>query len=112
MAAERKPGAGFERHSLVRRLRDSRRCHAREAYGRKGKALVAARRVLTFPAAAQQKRGATAPLCRICRRSGLTLRELERPASLGATVLLALDHAAVAGEEAAALEHGAQLRLE
>src|SRR5580692_594246 len=30
----------------------------------------------------------------------LALRELERPASLGATVLLALDHARVAGKEA------------
>src|SRR6185312_5325786 len=42
----------------------------------------------------------------------LALRELERPTSLGPAVLLALDHAGVAGEEAAALERAAQLRLE
>src|SRR6267378_6447362 len=40
------------------------------------------------------------------------LRELERPPRLGLAVLLALDHAAVAGQEAAALEDAAQLRLE
>src|SRR5882757_449511 len=42
----------------------------------------------------------------------LTLRELERLAGLGAAVLLALDHARVAGEEAALLEDAAQIRLE
>src|SRR5215475_8826029 len=39
------------------------------------------------------------------------LGELERAAGFGLAVLLALDHARVAGEEAAALEHGAQIRL-
>src|ERR1700759_4561706 len=42
----------------------------------------------------------------------LALRELERPARLGAAVLLALDHARVAGQEAALLENAAQVRLE
>src|SRR5262249_18294800 len=42
----------------------------------------------------------------------LTLRELERTAGLGAAVLLALDHAGIAGEEATLLEHAAQFRLE
>src|SRR5581483_1070981 len=42
----------------------------------------------------------------------LALRELEGTAGLGAAVLLALDHAAVAGEETALLQHAAQLRLE
>ena len=42
----------------------------------------------------------------------LALRELERLARLGAAVLLALDHAGVAGEEAALLEDAPQLRLE
>src|SRR3974390_2505722 len=40
------------------------------------------------------------------------LRELEGPAGLGAAVLLALNDARVAGEEAAALERAAQPRLE
>src|SRR3954469_12329115 len=40
------------------------------------------------------------------------LRELEGPAGLGLAVLLALDHARVAGQEATLLEHAAQLRLE
>src|ERR1043166_50766 len=49
-----------------------------------------------------------------CRRSiaALALRELEAPARLGLAVLLALDHARIAGEEAAALERVAQVRLE
>src|SRR5258708_6674072 len=42
----------------------------------------------------------------------LPLRELERPPRLGLAVFLALHHAAVAGEEAAALKDAAQLRLE
>jgi hypothetical protein len=42
----------------------------------------------------------------------LTLRELERAAGLGLAVLLALDDAAVAGQEATLLQHGAQARLE
>src|SRR3569623_1328692 len=41
----------------------------------------------------------------------LALGELERPAGLGLAVLLALDHAAVAGQEAALLEDAAQLGL-
>src|SRR6478752_9587182 len=40
------------------------------------------------------------------------LRELEALARLGAAVLLALDHAAVAGEEAGGLDRAAQQRLE
>src|SRR6478609_5431303 len=40
------------------------------------------------------------------------LRELEALARLGAAVLLALDHAAVAGQEAGGLDRGAQRRLE
>src|SRR3569832_2839774 len=46
------------------------------------------------------------------KKRGLALRELEGTASLGPAVLLALDHARVAGQEAAALERAAQLRLE
>src|SRR3569623_2020630 len=42
----------------------------------------------------------------------LALRELERTAGLGLAVLLTLDHARVAGEEAAALEHAAEIRFE
>src|SRR5262245_29835024 len=45
-------------------------------------------------------------------RSLLALRELEAAAGLGAAVFLALDHAAVAREKAALLEHRSQLRLE
>src|SRR4029079_4894370 len=41
----------------------------------------------------------------------LALRELEGTAGLGAAVLLALDHARIAGEEALALDRGAQARL-
>src|SRR3954453_23774499 len=52
------------------------------------------------------------PLSRRMRPKRLTLRELEGPAGLGLAVLLTLDHARVTGEEAALLEHGAQLRLE
>src|SRR6187551_804080 len=42
----------------------------------------------------------------------LALRELEALAGLGAAVLLALDHAAVAGQEPGRLDRGAQQRLE
>src|SRR6202035_6010790 len=42
----------------------------------------------------------------------LALRELERFARLGAAVLLALDHAGVAGKEAALFQNAAQIRLE
>src|ERR1700733_1284499 len=42
----------------------------------------------------------------------LALRELERATSLGAAVLLALDHARIAGEEAALFQNTAQIRLE
>ncbi len=41
----------------------------------------------------------------------LTLRELEAPAGFGFTVFLALDFAAVAGQEAACLEYAAQIWL-
>src|SRR5581483_6506394 len=51
-----------------------------------------------------------APLAR-ARNDKLPLRELEAAARLGPAVLLALDDARVAGEEAAALEHAAQIRL-
>src|SRR5689334_20562030 len=55
-------------------------------------------------------RGASGPvLLNVCR---LALRELERPAGLGATVLLALDDARVAGQEATLLQDAAQLRFE
>src|SRR5262245_54170219 len=86
---------------------------------RTSKSLVAWERyrALTISCRAAKEKGApkekgarSAPLPASCR-SRSALRELERPASLGAAVLLALDHAAVAGEEAAALEHRAQLRL-
>src|SRR4030081_3997095 len=42
----------------------------------------------------------------------LPLRELERLARLGAAVLLALDHARVAGEKAALFQNAAQIRFE
>src|SRR5271168_3059677 len=42
----------------------------------------------------------------------LALRELERLARLGATVLLALDHARVAGEKTALLQNAAQIGFE
>src|SRR6188768_890911 len=48
--------------------------------------------------------------CKQLRR--LALRELEALAGLGAAVLLALDHAAVAGQEAGGLDRGAQRGLE
>src|SRR6185369_17343903 len=41
----------------------------------------------------------------------LALRELEAAASFGPAVLLTLDHAAVAGQEAFALDRGAERRL-
>src|SRR5882724_9599848 len=42
----------------------------------------------------------------------LALRELEAASRLGLAVLLALDDSAVAGEEAALLQHGPQRRFE
>src|SRR5579875_1205309 len=45
-------------------------------------------------------------------KRSLALRELEGTTGFGAAVLLALDHARVAGQEAAALERAAQFRLE
>src|SRR3546814_1159457 len=45
-------------------------------------------------------------------RSRSALRELEAPARLGPTVLLALDHARVAGQEAALLQDRTKVRLE
>src|SRR5690606_19301348 len=66
--------------------------------------------------ATQQKSGPAGPLldpaaCIRQPETRLTLRELEAAASLGPAVLLPLHDAAVAGEEAALLEHGAQGRL-
>src|ERR1700730_17100041 len=46
---------------------------------------------------------------RSIRATKLPLRELEASARFGLAVFLALDHARVAGDEAAALENGAQL---
>src|SRR5216683_8027074 len=58
----------------------------------------------------QRPQAAPLPARRFERDSALG--ELERPPRLGLAVFLALDHAAVAGQEAAALEYAAQLRLE
>src|SRR5687768_9450317 len=44
-------------------------------------------------------------------KKALAFRELEAPARLGAAVLLALDDAAVAGQEAGPLDRRAQRRL-
>src|SRR3984957_16303828 len=52
------------------------------------------------------------PLSRQILAKQLALRELERFARLGAAVLLALDHAGVAREEAALFQNAAQVRLE
>src|SRR6201992_4271308 len=52
------------------------------------------------------------PLSRQILAKQLALRELERLARLGAAVLLALDHAGVAREEAALFQNAAQIRLE
>src|SRR5690606_15913074 len=54
-------------------------------------------------------RGTALPFVRCAE--ALALRELEAAAGLGAAVLLTLDHAAVAGEEAGGLDRGAQRRL-
>src|SRR5690242_5629593 len=51
-------------------------------------------------------------LRRDCEAFDLALRELETAARTGAAVLLALDHAAVAGQEAVGLHRAAQRRLE
>src|SRR6266542_4204932 len=56
------------------------------------------------------KKGATRPFCCVSL-GGSALRELERATRFRLAVLLALHHAGVAGEEAAALEHAAQVRL-
>jgi hypothetical protein len=52
------------------------------------------------------------PLEKICMFDFLPLRELEGAAGFCAAVLLALDHAAVAGEEAFLLQSRAEFRLE
>src|SRR5258708_24760071 len=58
------------------------------------------------------KKGAPgAPFCSCVRSAASALGELERPAGLGAAVFLALDHARVAGEEAATLQDAAQIGL-
>src|SRR5688500_12995717 len=51
-------------------------------------------------------------LCCAWLRKRLALRELEAAARLGAAVLLVLDRAAVAGQEAALLQRGPEVRLE
>ena len=43
--------------------------------------------------------------------SGLALRELERPARFGSSVLLALNDTRIAGQESVSLKHRAQIRL-
>src|SRR6201987_4355419 len=58
------------------------------------------------------QRGGPAAALRVTRYAASAFRELERAARLRLAVLLALDHARVAGEEATALEHGTQVRLE
>src|SRR5882757_6134291 len=66
----------------------------------------------------QSKRGARAPLP-TCAPAGetssyrlfSTFGELEAAPRLGLAVLLALDHARIAGQESAALERTAQVRL-
>src|SRR5690606_4644609 len=56
-------------------------------------------------------KGRIAPaLGKILQIPRLALGELERTAGLGLAVLLALDHAAVTGEEPTLLQHGAQFR--
>ena len=45
----------------------------------------------------------------VCSRERLPLRELERAAGFGLAVFLALDHAAVAGEEAALFQSAARV---
>src|SRR5437879_3301418 len=53
------------------------------------------------------------PSCALARKANPSaLGELERAACLGPAVLLALDDARVAGQEAAVLQGGAQVRLE
>src|SRR5882672_10605945 len=83
-----------------------RRRRACRAYWRQSKVRCVASALVLFCVRAKTVSGR--------RRSGRPspLRELERPPRLGLAVLLALDHAAVAGQEAAALEDAAQLRLE
>src|ERR1044071_5037841 len=65
-----------------------------------------------FRSAAKQKGTPRRALWEPGCEAGSALRELERAPRLRLAVLLALDHAAVAGEEPAALERAAQIRLE
>src|SRR5690554_301127 len=60
----------------------------------------------------RQKRGRFPDPSAIFGSSSLTLGELEGLAGLGLAILLALDNAAIAGQEATLLEHWAQARLE
>src|SRR5262245_44819274 len=64
------------------------------------------------PALGAQQKGAPSAPFSVAMVRASALGELERPARLGAAVLLALDHARVASEEAAALQHAAQVGLE
>src|SRR5690606_21975096 len=93
---------GCQASVTMRTLRGRRMPLAGTAFAAKGKSGVAGN---------EKGPGFTpGPLNLICC-SDLALGELEGTAGLGATVLLALDHAAVAGEEAALLQHGAKLGL-
>src|SRR5215468_10812341 len=74
--------------------------------------------VLTVPSKTERPKGkgrlhrCNLPRRKLCCSRCLALRELEAASRLRLAVLLALDHAAVAGEEAALLQHGPQGRLE
>src|SRR5687768_2462833 len=59
-----------------------------------------------------RKAGFPRPSKILISRNGLALRELERTTCLRTAVLLALDHAAVAGQEATLLQNAAQRGLE
>src|SRR6478735_9032192 len=65
-----------------------------------------------FAAKQHDKKGALSAPFFVCRRDASALGELERTPGLGAAILLALDHARVAGQESAALQDAAQVGLE
>ena len=77
---------------------------------------IAERRPAAVAITGDLKKGGPLPdrPSRVVRKSvrGLALRELEALAGLGAAVLLALDDAAVAGQEAGGLDRAAQRRLD
>src|SRR5690606_38039362 len=83
---------------------------ASRALGRRGQLAHSRRSVRRIDLKRKERAEARALECSIARL--LALRERERAAGLGLAILLALDHTAVAGEEAAPLEHGAQIRFE